>query len=273
MLAIVGALHVALSRALVTRPVGTTDAPYGFVEASPRGAAHGHRPLVIVLHGAGSCGDGRDPASLVHRLPPLRDAALATLGLGHSRVLDEGAILLAPQSPGPWSPDALDRFVDYALRTYAIDPDRVYLTGLSMGGAGTWHYAAAHPERLAAAMPICPASIPAPDDAAQLEALPIRAYHAWDDTVVPTWHSSRWIAAIAARRGSDGSDPLRTYPLGTDATVVLREGELVWIAGTEVRADERLSLTELANGGHGIWMTVYDDAEPWEWLFAQRRGR
>lgn len=273
MLALGALVHVALSRALVARPAGTTAAPYGFVEARPRGPRDALRPLLVMLHGSAGCGDGAEPSVLVHRLPPLRDAALAALGLGHSRVLDEGAILLAPQSPGPWDPEALDRFVDYALAAYPVDPDRVYLTGLSMGGAGTWHYAAAHAERLAAALPVCPASTPEASSAEGLEALPVRAFHAWDDTVVPTWQASRWIAAIAERRGTDGVDPLRSYPLGTDATVVLREDRLVWIPGTTVGADERLSLTELANGGHGIWMRIYDEPATWDWLFAQRRGR
>ena len=111
------------------------------------------------------------------------------------------AIFVAPQSPGPWDVAQIDAFLDHVLRARAIDRDRIYLTGLSMGGGGAWEYAAAHPDRLAAVMPLCGLSLPDRGEAAQLGSLPVRAFHAFDDDVVPNHDSAAWLAAIAFVRG------------------------------------------------------------------------
>jgi predicted peptidase len=63
---------------------------------------------------------------------------------------------VSPQSPGRgWNPDTLNALLERIIRKYRVDKDRVYLTGLSMGGYGTWALAAEHPEKFAAIVPIC----------------------------------------------------------------------------------------------------------------------
>ena len=65
-------------------------------------------------------------------------------------------IVVSPQCPRRgWNADAVNALLDEVLAKYRVDADRVYLTGLSMGGYGTWHLAAIHPERFAAIAPIC----------------------------------------------------------------------------------------------------------------------
>jgi predicted peptidase len=264
-------LRYGTRRLLTVHPLGTTPAPYGFVEYVP--PIPGPRPLLIVLHGSASRDIGRDPGVLVDRLSPLKATARAHL-LGFSPPLvSEGVLVAAPQTPGDWEVDQLDAFVDYLLASHPVDPDRVYITGQSMGGCGVWRYAAAHAERLAAAMPISGACDGTPELAAQLGALPIHAFHAADDSVVPPADSASWMRAVAARRGGDGVDPMPSHPRGADATAVFDGFHFAWRPGADLSADERLGLTTFASGGHAIWPSVYAQDSTWRWLLSQRRGR
>jgi predicted peptidase len=252
--------------ALVVHPIGTTPSPYGYVELVPR--SRGPHPLVIVLHGRGETGDGTDPAEIIDWLPPVRDVVDRL----PSPLVDEGAVIVAPQAPTNWDAASLDALLDHVLASHDIDHDRVYVTGLSMGGAGTAVYAAAHPERLAAALPICGAWGATVDATARLGALPVRAFHGYLDDNVPRRVTAEWVAAISVHRGGDGVDPLASYPVGTDATAVFDGRRFVWRAGTSASPDETLTLTELGHAGHQVWGRVYADPATWRWLFAQRRA-
>ncbi|WP_437280864.1 hypothetical protein WME90_10000 [Sorangium sp. So ce375] len=250
-------------------PIGSTASPYGYVEYVP--PEPGPRPLLLVLHGGGSRGDGTYPRAIVHRLPPLRYLAYARLFGTSSSLLDAGVLIAAPQSPGEWDAAKIDAFLDYLLATREIDRDRIYLTGPSMGGCGTWRYAAAHPERLAAALPICGACPQTGELAAGLRTLPVRAFHAFDDEVVPNYMSATWVSAIAALRGTSSGNLMLSYPPGSDSTAVLDGGRVVWRPGTGASADDALTLTEFARGGHIVFVDVYAEDATWRWLFAQRR--
>lgn len=147
-----------------------------------------------------------------------------------------------------------------------------------MGGAGAWAYAAAHPERLAASMPVCGASVGSPALAARLPSLPVRAFHAWDDDVVPQYESATWVGAIAVVRGASQGNPMSTYPMHDDAaalddmTAQLDGARFVWRVRVTAPPASALSLTEYRSGGHAIMGRVYGDPASWDWLFAQRRG-
>jgi predicted peptidase len=264
------ALQWAERTVVEVHALGSTRAPYGYVEYVPKIA--GPRPLLLVLHGSGSRGGGRYPGSLIERLPPLRDVARARFFGLSSPLLDAGVLIAAPQSPDAWDVATLDAFLDHLLASRNVDRARVYLTGPSMGGCGTWRYAAAHPERLAAALPICAACAGNIELAEHLQTLPVRAVHAWDDDVVPNDWTATWIAAIAQRRGGDGENPMKTYPQGADATAVFDGARMLWRSGTSASVGETLTLTEFAHGGHDIWHRVYADNTTWRWLFAQRRS-
>lgn len=180
-------------------------------------------PLVVFLHGMGARGD---------KIEAVKKEGLAKL-------VDEGKtfpfILVSPQcAPGEhWSAAALDAFVDRLTRKYRVDPDRVYLTGLSMGGYGVWAAAQRNPFRYAAVVPICGGGDPR--QAARLRDLPVWAFHGARDTTVPLWESERMIDAIKA-------------------------------AGGEPR------FTVFPEAGHDCWTETYANPELYTWLLAQKRS-
>jgi pimeloyl-ACP methyl ester carboxylesterase len=139
---------------------------------------HGRRwPLIVFLHGAGERGD---------------DLELVKMH-GPPRLIDAGKklpfIVVSPQlALGEWwSPDMVAWLAKDMLRTLRVDPDRVYLTGLSMGGYGTWETAAKYPELFAAIAPICGRGDPS--IAWKLRHIPTWLFHGAKDPVVPLKHS------------------------------------------------------------------------------------
>ena len=146
-------------------------------------------PLMLFLHGAGE--SGTDLAKVkVHGPPKIVESKP-----------DFPFILVSPQSSGRgWNSDTLNALLDDIIRKYRVDKSRVYLTGLSMGGYGTWSLAAAHPERFAAIVPICGGGNPA--DAKKLAALPIWVFHGAKDPTVPVQRSREMVEAIKAAGGN-----------------------------------------------------------------------
>src|ERR1035441_9157001 len=139
-------------------------------------------PLMLFLHGAGESGTNlakvktHGPPKVVESKP------------------DFPFILVSPQSAGGgWNNDTLDALLNEIIRKYRVDKHRIYLTGLSMGGFGTWSLAAAHPERFAAIVPICGGGNPA--DAKKLAALPIWVFHGAKDGTVPVQRSREMVEA------------------------------------------------------------------------------
>ena len=206
-------------------------------------------PAILFMHGAGERGT---------------DGLLQTeVGLANAiRRHPERwpAIAIFPQAPETrqWAGD-VERAALAALEQteseLRVDPDRVYLTGLSLGGAGTWSLATQHPGRFAAVVPICGWIVPMegrpeyardiresgydPADpyrsvARKLDAVPIWIWHGSDDKSVPVVESRRMSAALDA-------------------------------AGGNAR------FTELPGVGHNAWDPAYQGEELPRWLFAQRR--
>lgn len=133
-----------------------------------------------------------------------------------------------------WSPDDLGALLDDVAKRYRVDPDRVYLTGLSMGGFGTWSLAAAQPERFAAIVPICGGGDPA--DAERLKTLPIWIFHGDSDANVPVARSLEMEAALTK---AGGKPKLTIYP------------------GVK----------------HNSWTQTYSNPDLYKWLLEQRRGQ
>ncbi len=198
-------------------------------------------PLLLFLHGAGERGNN-NTKNLVYT-----DKFFADLD---SPVYD--SIVIVPQCPEehqwvntPWSEgnysisevaesrplEAVCAILDEVCDFYNIDTDRIYVTGLSMGGFGTWDMLARHGARFAAGMPICGGGCP--EYAHLLKRIPIRTFHGSDDTVVPPSGTREMYAAIR------------------------REG------------GENITYIELDGVGHGAWNPVYEDSENMKWLFSQ----
>jgi predicted peptidase len=184
-------------------------------------------PLVLFLHGAGERGADLDKVK-IHGPPKLIEAGEKI-----------PAIVASPQCPAEtwWTEhlDALVALLDDLEERLNVDPDRIYVTGISMGGYGTWALAALQPERFAAAAPVCGGGSGVAT-AIQVRELPIWAFHGEADQVVPVEESQRIIDAIARFGGTKAK--LTTYP----------------------------------GVGHDSWTQTYEDDAFWQWLFAQRRG-
>ena len=181
-------------------------------------------PLVLFLHGSGERGDSLGLVS-VH---------------GPPRLVREGAsfpfILVSPQQPlgsGWWKPRELAALLDEIESSYRVDPDRIYVTGLSMGGFGTWELLQAYPDRFAAAAPVCGGGTPGLICAAR--EVPVWAFHGARDAVVPEYRSREMVDRLEA---CDGDVRYTVYP----------------------------------DAGHDAWTETYADPELYEWLLSHRRG-
>ncbi|MCO6458278.1 MAG: prolyl oligopeptidase family serine peptidase [Pirellulaceae bacterium] len=185
-------------------------------------------PLMLFLHGRG---ESNGPLSLVKKWgPPL--------------LVDTNPefpfILVSPQCPRedawnrPTQQKLLVALLDDIAKRYQVDPDRVYLTGLSMGGYGSWTLAAAHPDRFAAVAPICGGGNA--EDASRLKDLPIWVFHGDQDRAVPIERSQAMVEAIKQAGG------------------------------------ERIRFTTLEHVGHNSWSAAYATPELYEWFLGHQRA-
>lgn len=184
-------------------------------------------PVVIFLHGAGERGTDM--------------TTLASQGL--VREVEEGRefpfIMVAPQCPvdSTWDRnlDALDCLLEEVIATYPVDTKRLYLTGLSMGGFGTWHWASHQPQAFAALVPICGGAMPLtgfPEKVAVLKDVPIWAFHGADDQVVHVRQTEELVEVLE-------------------------------------KLDAPVRFTKYAGVGHNSWNRAYSEPELFSWLLEQ----
>ena len=121
-----------------------------------------------------------------------------------------------------------------AERMFPIDPDRIYVTGLSMGGFGTWDLIARFPDRFAAAVPVCGGGDPG--TAPLIRDLPVWAFHGALDRVVPPSNSRVMVRALQ-------------------------------------EAGARPGYSEYPDVGHNSWTKAYEDPYLLPWLFEQHRQK
>jgi len=203
----------------------TVTARYKYLLALPAGYEKGTErwPLMLFLHGAGE--SGADLAKVTAHGPPKLIA---------ENTREFPCIVVSPQSPGRgWNPDYLGGLLDDLCERYRVDPDRIYLTGLSMGGYGTWMLAAAQPNRFAAIVPICGGGNP--DDAAKIKDLPTWVFHGAQDRTVKLENSEKMVNALK--------------DVGSD-----------------------VKFTIYPEAGHDSWTETYANPELYTWLFAQKRA-
>ena len=158
---------------------------FPFVEYSPAQWRDG-LPLVIQLHGAGERGDGTNLEAVdVH---------------GFSKIIKDGeyeCLFVMPQCPRDsfWAArvESLISFIEKIKEKYKVDGDRVYLTGLSMGGYGTWYTAMARPDLFAAIVPVCGGGMAWN---AKVLTMPVWAFHGVNDNAVSVTQSDEMVAAL-----------------------------------------------------------------------------
>jgi len=188
-------------------------------------------PLMLFLHGAGE-----------------RGADVQRVGIhGPPSLVKQGKefpfIVIAPQCPEGerWQEEALLQLLDHVVHDYAVDTNRVYLTGLSMGGFGTWKLGISHPERFAAIVPICGGGetidvlLASGRRATSLKSLPVWAFHGAKDPVVPLEESERMVNALKK--------------LGC----------------------KEVKLTVYPEAQHNSWTETYNNPEVYEWLLKHSR--
>jgi predicted peptidase len=201
-------------------------------------------PLVLFLHGAGECGKDNE-AQLKH--------GVAEFATKENRK-NYPCFLVAPQCPsvrgGGWAkidfrakeikladkPSEPGRLalelVDALQKEYSIDSKRIYVTGLSMGGYGTWDAICRHPDKFAAAVPVCGGGDL--NQAEKIAKLPIWVFHGAKDGAVKVERSRDMVEAIK-------------------------------------KAGGKPKYTEYPEVGHDSWVKAYKDGDMMKWLFAQKR--
>jgi pimeloyl-ACP methyl ester carboxylesterase len=205
-----------------------------YVPASYSLDSESNFPLIIFLHGSDQRGD--NPALL-------NDAALLAFA---EKQRDFPFIAVLPQCPQNthWPPMIVKMVLDSVEAILRIDRYRVYLTGFSMGGYGTWQTAAAFPGTFAAIAPVCGLSdLPA---IPRLLGIPIWAFHGAKDLKVPVAESQRMIAALC-RSGADAR--LTVYPdLSHDCwTMTYRDSRLyLWFLDHSLSEQSRTAVSRLS---------------------------
>lgn len=230
-------------------------------------------PLVVFLHGAGERGNDNTKQ--------LTNSSLMPHYFTKDNLEKYPCIILAPQCPigKTWANATLgdkwgnvsysaDEYetsvyeamvislVDKLCADYNIDQSRLYITGISMGGYGTWDIITRYPDKFAAAMPICGGCDST--KAEMLKNINIRTYHGADDTTV--------------------------YPSGTEAMFkAMQENDTAavkYVSNSYGRITETVTsledentatfiYTEYTGVGHGCWDTAYSDKRSFAWLFSQ----
>ena len=199
-------------------------------------------PIILLLHGAGERGNDNKKQT-AHGFKPIID---------YCKSSNKPAIIIAPQCPNKmqwvnvkWNSKAHDmpefpstplrlalELLDSKIKSLPVDKSRIYITGLSMGGYGTWDAISRKPQLFAAALPLCGgADI---KQAEKLKNLPIWTIHGDKDGAIPVSRSRDIVKALKEAGG-------------------------------------KISYTEHPGAGHNIWTRTYSDKKILDWLFSQKK--
>ena len=181
-------------------------------------------PLMLFLHGAGERGNNLE--NVKFHGPP--------------KLIENGQkfpfVIISPQcSEGHWwsaEVEVLDLLLEEITSNYNIDMDRMYITGLSMGGYGTWALACEFPQRFAAIAPICGGGDP--DKVEKIKHLPTWVFHGAKDETVPIERPQEMVDAL---KKIDGNVKFTVYPEAT----------------------------------HDSWTETYNNPELYRWLLSHTR--
>ncbi len=185
-------------------------------------------PLILFLHGFGERGDS---------LPDLERVKIH----GIPKVLENGKdlpfIVVSPQCPQQswWTLQTgnLKVLLERIIAEYWVNPAQVYLTGLSMGGYGSWSLGAAYPEWFAAVAPICGGGVSS--NVSALKRVPVWAFHGAKDTVVLPYRSQEMITALQ-------------------------------------KADADVRLTIYPDADHDSWTATYNNPELYDWFLSHQKS-
>jgi len=181
-------------------------------------------PLILFLHGAGETGSNLEKVK-VHGIPKIVE-----------KKPDFPFIAISPQCPfgERWESAKLRQLVQGVQNKYRVDEDRIYGTGLSMGGYGIWRMAMDYPDLFAALVPICGGGNPL--TANKIKHLPLWAFHGEDDDIIPVQESKKMIDVLQKLGATEAK--LTTYP----------------------------------NTAHDSWTVTYENEELYKWLLSHKRS-
>ncbi len=180
-------------------------------------------PLILFLHGSGERGSDIEKVK-VHGMPKVVEEKK-----------DFPFIVVSPQCPAGnwWKTFELEALLDDVAAKYHVDADRVYLTGLSMGGFGTWELVSAAPSRFAAIAPMCGGGNTIM--AKRIKDVPVWVFHGDADKAVPVQRSDEMVEALKK--------------VGADVKYTRYEGV-----------------------GHDCWTQSYANPELYEWFLSHKRS-
>lgn len=219
-------LVVASASACAPMEGGASDpAAYPYEVTLPAvydGGSRERFPLIVYLHGAGGATPGTHPIAEFARDRP---------GFPF--------IVVAPRTDDDWDARRLAAVLREVRSRYRVDPDRIYLTGISRGAFGAFRFAAAYPDRFAALALVAGGG--EPENACRIAHLPVRFFHNRLDPVVPPVYSEELAAAL---RGC---------------------------GAVEVRVDI-FDAPASGHAAHDAWTAAYGDPGFYAWLLGHRRG-
>lgn len=203
----------------------SVKAELGYVLDYPK-EAKSAVPLIVFLHGSGERGQNLE---MVKAHSPFT----------YKELIKEPVAILAPQCPADewWDTEAVYALIQEIVSKYKIDPSRIHLTGLSMGGWGSWKLASEHPEMFASLSVVCgPSDRWMKATAHKYKDLPIRIFHGGNDDIVSPMASIEMYQVIR-------------------------------------KINPNVSLTIFPDDNHNSWDSTYSNPEFYTWMLANRKQK
>jgi predicted peptidase len=251
-------------------PGGPVSLP-GRLFVPPEAVAEPHtkRPLIVFLHGGGAAGTN-NVTQVEHTPDFLADEAKR-----------RGAILYLPQTPTTWAStsaiDSVMTMINRVVVEHNVDGNRLYATGYSNGGGGTWNLLSRNPDRFAAALTVSAVAPVTGFNAANLLGTAIIAVHARDDATVPAARSRTVVNSILAAAG----ESLPSYPVRSNQSFLVSNPNFAFhrdVAASApldstlhffiARPDLDLMYFEQPQGGHTGTLGVYYSPPVYDWMFS-----
>lgn len=233
----------------ISMPLGSTNAEYGYYVYEPGGYQESDLgyPLLIYLHGTKDIGhnDLRERNDLV-----LRNGVPAQIEAGNWNPSHPMLVVSPHLTELDWFPTNVHNFIAYLEETYRVNPQRIYITGISVGALGIYEYIRniGSQSKLAAMVPIAGSGVSTLVE--NFTDIPIWAFHGEEDRVIPFTRSKDMINAINA-----------------------------------IEPKRRARLTSYPGAGHDVWTMTYNSSGMgqenedydrftqtiYDWMFKQKK--
>ncbi|MCP3163835.1 InlB B-repeat-containing protein [Myxococcus qinghaiensis] len=266
------AVSITVENQIVTRLPSASGATLGYSEYLPPGyltSPTQRYPTIIHLNGMGELGQATTEAQLYDittrhgALANIRASATWKTYFGTKQVM-----VFTPQSLDNYSPTELRPFVQFIVANYRVDPTRVYLTGLSMGGWGTWRYANLYGAELAAIAPFA-TNIGAPGPTiTALKDVPIWASSSYGEVLA----QQSWLTGYT--KNYDVSQMVSVTSSTQKLTYLFDKTTKQWTSqtGAVSTGSAVARLIVIPGSAHTGWSESYSTQAFWDWMLAQQRG-